>query len=108
MHSDAQWMAHHLVIGVDISSTEIDEDVDDEHDVDDEVHCVEWHAICAGVVLLLIIKQECSAVWSDDGSVDHQQQDQPVPHSFKGAVMKHGPLVDAWRLELVFRKDISA
>lgn len=108
MHGDAQWVAHHLVVGVDISGAEIDEDVDDEHDVDDKVHVVEWLAVCAGIVLLLRAKQEGSAVWCYNGSVDHQQQNQPVPHSLEWAVVQHGPLVDAWCLKLVFRKDISA
>lgn len=100
-------MTHNLIVGVDISGAEIDEDIDDEHDVDDEVHCVERHAVCAGIVLFLRAKQEGSAVWRYDGSVDHQQQNEPVPHSLERAVVQNGPLVYAWRLKLVFGKDIG-
>lgn len=31
----------HLVIGVDICGPEVDDDINDEHDVDDEIHHVE-------------------------------------------------------------------
>lgn len=51
--------------------------------------------------------QEGGGVRREDGRVDHQQQDQPVPHRLERAVVQHCPLVDARRLELVLRQNVS-
>ncbi len=111
MHGDAQRVADHLVVGVDVGGAEVDDDVDDEHDVHDEVHHVERAAGVAAVLhgdLPFTVEQEGGGVRREDGRVDHQQQDQPVPHRLERAVVQHCPLVDARRLELVLRQNVSA
>ncbi len=111
MHGDAQRVADHLVVGVDVGGAEVDDDVDDEHDVHDEVHHVERAAGVAAVghgLDLVPVEQEGGGVRREDGRVDHQQQDQPVPHRLERAVVQYCPLVYARRLELVLRKDVSA
>lgn len=111
MHGDPQRVTDHLVVGVDVGGAEVDDDVDDEHDVHDEVHHVERTAGVAAVLhgsLLLLVEQEGGGVRREDGRVDDQQQDQPVPHRLKRAVVQNRPLVDARSLELVLRQNISA
>lgn len=54
----------------------------------------------------LVIEEERGRVGRQDGRVDDQQQDEPVPHGLEGAVVQHRPLVDARSLELVLRQHI--
>lgn len=54
----------------------------------------------------VIVEEECGWVGSQDGGVDDQQQDEPVPHRLEGAVVQHRPLVDARSLQLVLRQHI--
>lgn len=101
---DASRVADHLVVVVDIGGPEVDEDVHDEHDVHHQVHHVERVAgVAAGSppLFLHLIEEEGGRVRREDGGVDDQQQDDPVPHCFEGAIVKDGPFVDAWGLKLV-------
>lgn len=43
-------------------------------------------------------QQEGGRVRSEDGRVDDEEQDDPVPHGFEGAVMEDGPFLDPGRL----------
>lgn len=54
----------------------------------------------------LVVEEERGRVGRQDGGVDDQQQDEPVPHRLEGAVVQHRPLVDARSLELVLRQHI--
>ena len=110
MLRDASRLADHLVVVVDVGGPEVDEDVHDEHDIHHQVHHVERVAgVAAGSppLFLHLVKKEGSRVWCEDGGVDDQQQDDPVPYSFEGAIVKDGPFVDAWGLELVLWQHIS-
>lgn len=97
-------MADHLLVVVDICGPEVYEDVHDKHDVHDQVHHVEWRAgvaTFASPLLPDVVEEEGGRVGCEDGRVDDEQQDQPVPHSLEGAVVEDGPLVDPRGLELV-------
>lgn len=110
MHGDLGRVTDHLVVGVDIRGAEVNEDVDDEHDVHHEVNHAERVTRVATLVPLLllgVVEQEGSTVRSEDGRVNDQQQDEPVPHGLERAVVQDGELVDALRLQLVLRKHIG-
>ncbi len=109
MLSDASGIADHLVIVVDVSGPEIDEDVDYEHDIHHQVHYIEGVAgVAAGAppLVLLLVEEEGGRVGCEDGRVKHQEQDDPVPYCLERTVVEEGPLVDAWSLKLVLRKHI--
>ena len=119
-------MRHHLVVLVDVRRPKIDEDVDDEHDVDDEIDdgegflvvCTVWGGawrvgvgggrrrvgVRAGFVFLF--EDEGSIVGGDDGGVDDQEQNDPVPDRLERGVVKDRPPVYPWRLELVLWQNI--
>lgn len=108
---DASRLADHLVVVVDVGGPEVDQDVHNEHDVHHQVHHVERVAgVAAGAppLLLHLVEEEGGRVRREDGRVDDQQQDDPVPHRLEGAVVQDGPFVDARGLELVLRQDVSA
>lgn len=99
-------VADHLLVGIDVGGPEVDKDVHDKHDVHDQVHHIErWAGVAAlpPPLLLDIVEQEGGRVGRKDGRVDDQQQDQPVPHRFEGAVVEDGPLVHTRGVELVLR-----
>lgn len=111
MDGNLSWIADHLLILVHVGGPEVNEDVDDEHDVHDEIDHVERAAgvsAFAPPLLLLVVEEEGGRVRSEDGRVDDQQQDQPVPNRFERAVVQDGELVDARRLELVLRQHVSS
>lgn len=109
MLSDVTRVADHLLVVVDVGGPEVDEDVHDEHDVHHQVHHVKRVAgVAAGAVLVFgLVEEEGGGVRCEDGRVDDQQQDDPVPHRFEGAVVKDGPLVDPWSLEFVFWQHVG-
>lgn len=105
MLSDATRVADHFVVVIHVSGPEVDEDVHDEHDVHHEVHHVERVAGVAArppLFFLGLIQEEGGGIRREDGGVNDQQEDDPVPHGLEGAVVEDGPFVDAWSLELVF------
>lgn len=105
------WMADHLFVLVHVGGPEVYEDVNDEHDVHHQVHDVERAAGISAftpLLLLLVVEKERSGVGREDGRVDDQQQDQPVPHSFEGAVVEDGELVDAVGLEFVLGQHVGS
>lgn len=107
---DATWVADHLVVVVDVGGPEVDEYVHDKHDIHHQVHHVERVAGVAASsppLLLHLVEKEGGRVRCEDGGVDDQQQDDPVPHGFEGAVVKDGPFVDAWGLELVLWQHVG-
>ena len=111
MDSDAPGVADHLVVGVDVGGAEVDDDVHHEHDVHDEVHHGERAAGVAAVPalrLVLVAEQEGGRVGSEDGRVDDQQQDEPVPHGLEWAVVQEGPPVDTRGLQLVLWQHVCS
>lgn len=101
----AAWIADHLVVVIHVRGPEIDEDVNNEHDIHHQVHYVErvtGVAACASPLVLLLVEEEGGGVGREDGCVEHQEQDDPVPYCLERAIVENGPLVDAWSLELVF------
>lgn len=105
MLSDAARVADNFIVVVHVGGPEVDEDVHDEHDVHHQVHHVERVAGVAArppLFFLCLIQEKCSRIWREDGSVNDQQENDPVPHSFEGAVVEDGPFVDTWGLEFVF------
>ena len=52
-------------------------------------------------LLLHLVEQEGGGVGREDGGVDDQQQDEPVPHGLEGTVVQHGPFVDPGGLQLI-------
>lgn len=80
----------HLVVRVDVGGAEVDEDIDDEHDVDDEVNDDDGTVI----VQPLFVQQKGGHVRGEDGRVDDEQQDNPVPDRFKRGVVQNSPFVD--------------
>lgn len=76
MDSNVSWVADHLIIHVDISSAEVNDNVNYKHDVHNEVNYIEgvtWIAAVCLFLLLVFIKQEGSWVGSEDSCVDDQQ-----------------------------------
>lgn len=99
MDGDLAWGADYLVVGVHVGGAEINEDVDDKHDVDNEVDNDDG----AVIVQPLFIQQERGHVRGEDGRVDDEQQDNPVPDCFERRIMQYCPFVDPGFLQLVFR-----
>lgn len=59
VNGNAAGVADHLVVGVDISGAEVDDNVHNKHDVHNEVHYSEWTAgIAAGTTLRLVLVTE--------------------------------------------------
>lgn len=54
----------------------------------------------------MIVEQESGRVGREDGRIDDEQQNQPVPDCLEGTIVEDRPLVDAGRLELVLGKDV--
>ncbi|GFW28389.1 uncharacterized protein TNCV_4640541 [Trichonephila clavipes] len=96
-------MADYLVVGVYVSGTEVDEDVDDEHHIDDKIDNDDGTVI----VQPLLIQQKRGNVGREDCCVNDEQQDNPVPDRFEGRVVEDRPFVDPWLLEFVLRENIG-
>ncbi|GBM87946.1 hypothetical protein AVEN_195183-1 [Araneus ventricosus] len=90
-------MADYFVVGVDVSGTEVDEDVDDEHHVDDKVNNHDGTVI----VQPLFVQQEGRYVGREDRCINDEQQDNPVPDRFEGGIVEDRPFVDSRFLEFV-------
>lgn len=89
-----------------VCGSEVDEDVNNEHDIHHQVHYIEGvTGVAAGAspLVLLLVEEEGGGVGCEDCCVEHQEQDDPVPYCLEWAVVEDGPFVDAWSLELVFR-----
>lgn len=54
------------------------------------------------------VQQERGEVRREDGRVDDQQQDDPVPDRLERAVVQYRPFVDLGRLELVLGQYVRA
>lgn len=81
-------MAYHFIIFVHISGTKINKNVNDKHDVNNKVNDRERFRVSfldSGfvLVLLLLTQKKSGGIRSEDRSVDHQQQNNPVPDSFE-------------------------
>lgn len=102
-------VADHLVVRVDVRGPEVDEDVDDEHDVDEQVYDDDGVVVVLPVPLVrfLLAEQESGHVGREDGRVHHQQQDDPVPDRLERRVVQDRPLVHGGLLQLVLGKDVG-
>lgn len=54
------------------------------------------------------VEKKSRHVWREDGRVHNEQEDDPVPHRLEGRVVKNGPLVDHWALQLILRQHIGS
>ena len=84
-----------------VAFVRLTEKVDD----DNGVVCV---ALRLFVVVARLIEEECGHVGREDGGVDDEDEDDPVPERLEGRVVQHGPLVDAGRLQLVLGHHLGA
>lgn len=107
-------MTDHLIILVDVRRSEIDEDINDEHDVNDEVNDGQGFIVAVVVsaatrtgTLVLLVEKKGSHVWSDDGGVDDQDKDEPVPDGLERRVVQNGEPMDTRRLQLVLWENLS-
>ena len=111
MHCDLAGVADHLVVLVDVRGAEVDENVDDKHNVHNEVDNGERVLVATVGVrgpvlrvrldLVLLVEQEGGHVRCKDGRVDDQDENEPVPHRLEGRVVQDGEAVNPRRLELV-------
>ena len=104
-------MADHLVVLVHVRRAEVDEDVDNEHDVHYEVDDGQRLGVALldrllDLALLLLAEEEGGHVGGDDGRVDDEQQDDPVPHGLERRVVQDRAPVDPRRLQLVLREHV--
>ena len=118
MHGDLAGVTDDLVVLIHVRRPEVDEDVDDEHDVDGEVDDSEWIVVAVVLVAraargcpgppaaVLLVEEEGGDVGGEDGRVDDQDEDEPVPHRLEGRVVQDGEAVHAGRLQLVLRQHI--
>lgn len=61
-----------------------------------------------GTFEVRFVQQERREIRREDGGVDDQQQDDPIPHRLERTVVQYRPLVDFGRLELVLGQYIRA
>ena len=75
----------------------------------EEVYDDDW-VVRGGLlgVVARLVEQEGGHVGREDGRVDDQDQDDPVPEGLEGRVVEDGPFVNAWRLQLVLLHHIGA
>ena len=102
-------VADHLVVWVDVRGPEVDEDVDDEHDVDEQVDDDDRIVVVLPVPLirLLLAEEKSGDVWRENGRVHHQQQDDPVPDRLEWRIVQDRPLVHGGLLQLVLGKYVG-
>lgn len=95
MNSYLPGVWNHLVIFIDIGGTEVDEDVNNEHDVNNEVDDGEGVLVTVvgvarriGMIrrILLVEKKGCN-VRCEDGSVYDEDEDEPIPDCLEGWVV---------------------
>ena len=120
MHGDLARVTDDLVVLVHVGRAEVDEDVDDEHDVDGEVDDGEWVVVAVILVAraargrpgppapVLLVEEEGGDVRREDGRVDDEDEDEPVPHRLEGRVVQDGEAVHAGRLQLVLRQHVRS
>ena len=90
MDSDLPRMAHDLVILIYIRRPEIDQYVNNKHDVNDEVNDRHGVLVAGTDVMwawLLCAQEEGGGVGGKDCRVDDEKEDDPVPHGFKWGVV---------------------
>ena len=112
VNGDLSGVTHDLVVFVDVRRAEVDEYVDDEHDVNDDLDEAEWVA-CVVVYTglrrhVLLVQQEGGSVWRHNGSVHDEDEYKPVPHCFERRVMQDGAAMHLWVLEFVLGQHIGA
>lgn len=99
-------MTDHFVVLVDVGCSEVNQNIYNKHDIYNEVDDRQWvfvtslHIIFVALFAFLA-EQKRGDVRCEDGCVDDEQKDDPVPHSLERRVMKNRALVYPWRLEFV-------
>ena len=58
-------------------------------------------------VEVVLVEKESGDVRREDGRVDDQQKDNPVPDGFEGRIVQDRPFVNARRLQFVLGKHIG-
>lgn len=102
--------ADHLVVLAHVRRPEVDEDVNDEHDVDEQVDDDDGvvRVVPPRVGVARLVEKEGRDVGREDGRVDDEDEDDPVPQGLEGRVVQDGPLVDPRGLQLVLRHHLGA
>ena len=83
-------MAHNLVILIYIRRPEVDQNVNNKHDVNNKVNDRHWVLVPGADVMgawLLGAEEEGGGVGGKDCGVDYEEEDDPVPHGFKWGVV---------------------
>lgn len=83
-----------LVIFIYISGPKVNQDVDDEHDVDDEIDDRERIAILGAFIApvfrrsaIAFVEQKCGDIRGADGGVENKYKNDPVPDCLEGRVV---------------------
>ena len=97
----------HLVVVVHVAGAEVNHDVHDEQDVHHDVHHVQRVARVATRSVPVLVHQERRGVRREDGRVQDQEQDDPVPEGFERAVVQQDPPGFLRELELVLWQHVG-
>lgn len=79
-------VTNHLIILIDVGRAEVDQDVDYEHDIHNEVDDRQGVTVAAldaliGRFFLLLTQDKRGRVRGENGCVDHQEENYPIPDS---------------------------
>lgn len=77
----------------------------EEIDDDDRILAV---ALALFATEIVLVEEESGHIRREDGCVDDQQKNNPVPDCFEGRIMQYCPFVDTGRLQFVLGKDVGA
>ena len=81
---------HQFFVVLDVRRTQIDDQIDDEHHVDDELDDVQGARWTRALpVRAVLVHEKGCRVGRDDRRVDHQQENQPIPGSLQWRVVKN-------------------
>ena len=99
MNSYLPRMRHHFIILIYICCPEVDKNINNKHDVHNELNDCERITVAISLAILVpvvrLIKEEGCDVRREYGRVDDQDEDEPVPDGLKRGVVQDGTSVDA-------------
>lgn len=121
MYSNTAWMTNNLIINIHKSRSEVDKNVDNEHDIhyvinDDQgvgvdidgTRIIPGLRVLITFLLLLVPGQNKRGhIWRHNRRINDKKQNQPVPECLERRIVKNCPGVDFRSLELVLWEDIS-
>ncbi len=114
MDSDLSRVTDYLVVFVHVGSPEVYEDINNEHDIHDEVDDGKRVLVTPIRVVLVVafvrgvVKKKRRHVRGKYRRVDDKNENKPVPNSFEGGIMQNGEAVNPRCLEFVFGKDFCS